>query len=101
MAENIELQIPLNTEASSRTQNKSCPFQQKCFVSFIISGAIALAIIIAVMQLIPKDPTPNAPSDDYEDYYENDKNQNNFGDYDDLSPQTGGSTTKAKIEDVS
>ena len=51
------------------------------------------------MLLIPQDPTLSAPSDDYEDYYENDENQNSVdydGDYD-LSPQTGGSTTKAKI----
>ena len=106
MAENIELQIPLNTEASSRssrTQNKSCMFRRKCFASFIISGGIVLAIIIAVMLLIPQDPTLSAPSDDYEDYYENDENQNSVdydGDYD-LSPQTGGYTTKAEITNVS
>ena len=64
---------------------------------------IVLAIIIAVMLLIPQDPTLSAPSDDYEDYYENDENQNSVdydGDYD-LSPQTGGYTTKAEITNVS
>ena len=109
MAENIELQIPSNTEASSRTQNqipsssRTQNKRRKCFASFIITGGIVLAIIIAVMllKLIPQDPTPSAPSDDYEDYYENDRNQKSFGDYDDLFPQTGGSTAKAKIEDVS
>ena len=110
MAENIELQIPLNTVASSRTQNqipsssRTQNKRRKCFASFIITGGIVLAIIIAVMllKLIPQDPTPNAPSDDYEDYYDGNQNSiDNVGDYDDLSPQTGGSTTKAKIEDVS
>ena len=115
--QNIELQIPLTaaTEATSKTQNQSCTFRRKCFASLIISAGIG--IVLAVVFLIPQDPTPPTPtddyndppsalSDDYEDFYENDKNQKSVdngadpADYEYEIQQTGGYTTPARIKDV-
>ena len=101
--QNIELQIPLTaaTEATSETQNQSCTVRRKYAVSFIVSVVIVgivLAIALPVMLLIPQDPAP----DHYEEYYDYesyDETQNI--DYNDITPQIGGDTTAAKIEDVS
>ena len=109
MAENIELRTVTTTEATITIGNHISTPQRKFAASFIFIVGIVLAIV-AVILLFPNDSriVPLLPpSDDYAvDYeYENDVvddiKPSEDDEYVDVTQQTGGNTTPAKLEDVS
>ena len=108
MAENIELRTVTTTEATITIGNHISTPQRKVAASFIFIVGIVLAIV-AVILLFPNDSriVPLLPQSvdyavDYE--YENDvvdDKPSEDDEYVDVTQQTGGNTTPAKLEDVS